>query len=247
MALRARIAHVRLGHAAHAFRYTADYVLLDPDGSRGPLLFSRNAFNLCSVHDRDHGGARGRGRGASWVRDMLHEHGVPEVDEIAIRLLTQPRFLGCWFTPVSFWFAFRGEALVAAIAEVNNTFGHRHCYLSANPGFAPITSGDEPAVRKVFHVSPFLDIAGKYRFRYALDRRKVAVRIVQDDGGPKLIATMVGELRPLRNRDIALGLVRRPLGPLRVLALIYWNALRLKLKGATYRPCPDPPEQEMTT
>jgi DUF1365 family protein len=38
----------------------------------------------------------------------------------------------------------------------------------------------------------------------------------------------------------------RPGGALRVIAQIYWHALRLKLKGAAYRRRPEPPDQEIT-
>jgi DUF1365 family protein len=40
--------------------------------------------------------------------------------------------------------------------------------------------------------------------------------------------------------------LRRPGGSLRVLALIYWHALRLKMKGAAYHKLPAPPEDEIS-
>ena len=44
--------------------------------------------------------------------------------------MTMPRILGYAFNPVSFWFCFdAGKGLRAVLAEVNNTFGERHCYL----------------------------------------------------------------------------------------------------------------------
>ena len=48
--------HARRGGIQNAFRYGVDYVLLDPNSTRGPLLFSRNRWNLTSVMDRNHGG-----------------------------------------------------------------------------------------------------------------------------------------------------------------------------------------------
>ena len=57
--------HRRRGSIRHSFRYGVDYVLIDPEVSvRTPLLFSRNRFNLASVHDRDHGGPLRAGCGA---------------------------------------------------------------------------------------------------------------------------------------------------------------------------------------
>ena len=47
-------------------------------------------------------------------------------------LQTYPRVLGFTFKPVSFWYATALDGtLRAVVAEVNNTFGERHCYLLA--------------------------------------------------------------------------------------------------------------------
>jgi len=92
--------HGRKGEVENRFRYGVDYVLLDPEDTDGPALFSRNRANLTSVSDRDHGGAPGKGTGVDWVRQVLAEHGLPGAERI--RLLAQPRVLGHVFNPVSF-------------------------------------------------------------------------------------------------------------------------------------------------
>ena len=104
-AVRAQTTHVRRGGLAHSFTYGVDMVLIDPETVTGPLLFSRNRLNLTSDHDRDHGGKPGQGRGAAWAREVLAARGLAGFE---LRLLTQPRFLGYGFNPVSFWLAFDG-------------------------------------------------------------------------------------------------------------------------------------------
>jgi uncharacterized protein len=242
----ARVTHARRGDIRHAFTYNVDYLLLTPEAATGPALLSFERFNLASFHSRDHGGPRGAGRGVSWARDVLTRAGLTDQRDVAMRLLTQPRFLGIWFTPVSFWLAFRGGAPIALIAEVNNTFGQRHSYLCHLPDFAPLDAGGEMETAKVFHVSPFQDVAGKYRFRLQLKADKLTLRIRQIDGDEGLVATMVGRLGPLGNAHLLVAAVRGPLWPLRTLALIHWHALRLWLKGARYRPLPAPPDQEVS-
>ncbi|MFE3836535.1 DUF1365 domain-containing protein [Pseudogemmobacter sonorensis] len=244
--LAATVSHARRGRIRHSFRYGTDYLLLSPDHAAGPPLFSRNRFNLLAVHDRDHGGPRGQGRGADWARARFANAGLETAPGDALALLTQPRVLGHWFTPISFWLVLRGDAVLAAIAEVNNTFGQRHSYLCHQPGFTPLGPGDAIRAQKVFHVSPFQDVAGEYRFNFALAPDRIAIRIAQVDGPRGLNAAMAGPLHPLTDRRVLAACLRRPGGSLRVLALIYWNALRLKLKGARYRRLPDPPEQEIT-
>jgi len=207
------------------------------------MLFSRNRLNLASVLDRDHGGPVGNGRGKVWAADIFSGAGlVPE----KILLLTQPRFFTYVFNPVSFWLAFRGEELVAVIAEVNNTFGDRHSYLCHLKDFAPITANDKIEAQKIFHVSPFQEIAGQYQFTFDVSQDRIAIRIAHFNEGEGLIATLTGARAPMSNARLLAAMMRRPFGPLRTIALIYWQAFRLKLKGAPYRQRPIPPEQEVS-
>lgn len=238
--------HGRRGSVTNAFTYGIDYVLIDPEAPpAGPALFSRNRFNLFAVHDRDHGGPRGDGAGAPWARRVLAEHGLPS-DGLRLDLLTQPRCLGYGFNPVSFWLAWHGSDLVAVIAEVGNTFGDRHSYLCARPGFAPIGREDRLQAEKVFHVSPFQAIAGGYTFTFDIDPTRIDIRILHHNGEERLAATLKGPRLPLTTRGLAAAALRRPLGPLRALALIHWQALRLALKGAPFRSRPAPPAKEIT-
>ena len=237
--------HGRRGALRHSFCYRMDFVLIDPEaGAPGPLLFSRNRANLATVHDRDHGGPRKAGRGAPWAREVFARFGLLAPDQIL--LMTQPRILGAGFNPVSFWLAYRGGALLAVIAEVNNTFGDRHSYLCHRPGFAPIGPEDEITAQKVFHVSPFQQIAGQYRFRFDIAPDHIAIRIIHENGPEGLIATLTGPRHPLSSAALIVGLLRRPWLPIRSLMLIFWQALRLKGKGARYVKRPDPPSEELS-
>jgi len=244
--LKGATTHARRGSVRHAFTYGVDYVLIDPEARGGPLLFSRNKLNLASVHDRNHGGAPGNGAGAAWAWDVLAQRGLTRAPQHRLRLLTQPRFLGYIFNPVSFWMLFDGIDLITVIAEVNNTFGDRHSYVCANPGFSPLTPDQQIHADKVFHVSPFQQIAGAYAFRFAVSETAVDIRILHTNGDEGLSASLTGALTPLGNRAILGAALRRPFGPLRTMALIHWHALKLKLKGATYRTRPLPPEKEVS-
>ena len=244
--LPASVSHGRRGAIAHGFRYRTDYLLLAPEHARAPGLFGLNRFNLLAVHDKDHGGPRGKGRGPVWGHEVLAAAGFAAEAGDVLALLTQPRLLGHWFTPVSFWLVLRGDTLLAAIDEVNNTFGQRHSYLCHAPGFAALGSADTIRAKKVFHVSPFQDVGGEYLFNFALSPARLAIRILHRHGAEGLDAAMAGPLRPLTPGRALAACLRRPGGSLRVLALIYANALGLKLKGARYRPPPAPPEQEIT-
>ncbi|WP_372841397.1 DUF1365 domain-containing protein [Phaeovulum sp.] len=238
--------HTRRGVVRHGFRYGVDYVLIDAEaGGPGPWLYARNRFNLFSVHDRDHGGPLKAGRGPVWARDVLAAHGLG-ARKVQLMLLTQPRFLGYAFNPVSFWLAMDGAALIAVIAEVSTPFGDRHSYLCHLPGFAPITREARITAPKALHVSPFQEVKGSYEFTFDIRPDQIAIRILHTNGDEGVLATLSGPLRPLTSGGILRACLRRPLGALRTIILIYWQALRLRLKGARYRTRPTPPETEVS-
>ncbi|SEO19194.1 hypothetical protein SAMN04490248_102189 [Salinihabitans flavidus] len=245
--IRGRTWHGRRGAIANAFSYGVDFVLLEPEAPRLPALLSHNRFNLWAVHDRHHGGARGAGEGAAWVRRQLAAHGHPDPEEARIELLTQPSFLGLHFNPVSFWLIWHAGALNAVIAEVNNTMGDRHSYFCARPGFAPIRPRDEITATKIFHVSPFQDTRGTYRFHFRVTDRRIAIRIALEDGAGGVLATLNGARRPATPRSLLGAALRRPMGSGRVVALILWQALKLWAKGARFRRRPAPPAEEISS
>ena len=163
-----------------------------------------------------------------------------------VLLLTQPSWLGHGFNPVSFWFALKGEELIAVIAEVNNTYGDRHSYFCARADLGPIDPQDRICVQKLLHVSPFQSVAGAYEFRFHLTAQKVAIRIDFRNEDNGLVATLAGPRAPLTNRVILRAVLRNPVRAFRVTALIHWQALRLKLRGALFRARPAPPKQEVS-
>jgi DUF1365 family protein len=238
--------HGRKGAIGNSFRYSVDYVLLDAEApARGTWLFSRNRANLTALHDIDHGGAPGQGRGPLWAREVLAAHQVRAAGRLM--LLAQPRVLGHVFNPVSFWLAHDAEdRLVAVIAEVTNTFGDRHSYLCVKPDGSAITKADKLTAQKIFHVSPFQPIEGGYGFRFDITDEHVGVWIDYSSTKGGLIATFCGQRAPISNRSILRFAMRRPLGARRVLALIHWQALKLWWKGARYRDRPEPPLEEVS-
>ncbi len=238
--------HGRKGTVANAFRYSIDYVVLDAEAAvQTPALFARNGAGLTSLQDVDHGGPKGAGRGARWVRDVLAQYQISGVAKI--ELMAQPRVLGHVFNPVSFWLCRDHDAaLIAVIAEVSNTFGDRHSYLCHHPDLREIRPDDHLQATKVFHVSPFQPVKGSYSFRFDIrdDRIGIWIDYTQKDGG--LIATLTGRRGPLTNAGILRSLLRRPFGARRVLALIHWQAIKLWWKGAGYRPRPAPPAEDIS-
>ena len=197
------VRHARLRPVPHAFAYPVFFLLLPMRTLRaqGSGALARNRGGLVSFHDRDHGD--GRDDALAWLDELLAAAGIRDADGEAW-LHCFPRVLGYAFKPVSFWYCHRADGtLRAVVAEVNNTFGERHCYLLDAPAWgAPITA------RKVFHVSPFCPVEGQYRFRFLLapQRARTVVRIDYEDAqGPLLQTSVSGALQPLKAASSGTG------------------------------------------
>jgi DUF1365 family protein len=237
----------------HAFRYRCYYLRLPMRALAGrPFvtgLLARNRRGLLSFHDRDY--APDGGDPVAWIDATLRAHGVDDADG-ELWLQTMPRVLGYVFNPVSFWFCERADgALRAVLCDVRNTFGERHFYL-LDTG-APIAPGQVLEAAKVFHVSPFCEARGRYRFRFerglAADGRTAwhAARIDYHDEHGLLLRTSLGGLaRPLDRAGAVRAFLAYPLQTLAVVVRIHWQALRLWRRGVPYFAKPAAPAQELT-
>lgn len=240
---RGEVRHRRLRPSEHAFAYPTYFLMLPMRRLRQApcAALRRNRFGLLSFHDRDHGD--GRADALAWLDEVLHKEGVASPGEpvAEVWLQTYPRVLGYVFKPVSFWHCHRPDGSLAAIvAEVNNTFGERHCYLLAG---AELGFGRELVARKVFHVSPFCQVQGQYRFRFMRTADRTVARVDHDDDLGALLQTSVsGELQPLTARSVRAAFFGMPMMTLGVIARIHWQALRLWLKRVPFQSKPQPPQ-----
>ncbi|SCZ69041.1 hypothetical protein SAMN04488118_108183 [Epibacterium ulvae] len=237
--------HRRQGALHNAFTYGVDFVLTDLTEPQ-PGLISKNRFNLWSLHDRHHGGPRGKGQGLPWFQEVLKAHDFP-VEQAEFLLLTQPSLLWFHFNPVSFWIALIDGKPCAFVAEVNNTFGHRHCYFCALDGFRSIQERDVLHATKIMHVSPFQQVAGTYQFQLAYTEDDIKIRIDYKNQGEGVLATLSGKRRPATNRSLLYAAMRRPFGAVRVIGLIYWQALKLWIKRAPFLKTPPPPKLPLSS
>ncbi len=248
-----QVQHSRLRPARHAFRYPTHFLMLplrslarEPQGWGA---VAHNRLGLLSFHDRDHG--QGQDSALGWFESVLESHGLLPQADGEIWLHTFARVAGYAFKPVSFWYAHRRDgSLVAVMAEVNNTFGERHCYLLCGPELA---WGREMQASKVFHVSPFCRVAGDYRFRFmraaTQDGRaeRTVVRIEHHDAcGPLLLTSVSGVLAPASTARVRRAFISMPLMSLGVVLRIHWQALQLAVKRVPFFRKPQPPEALVT-
>ncbi len=242
------VMHRRLRPVVNAFVYPVFYVQLPVRelDSANCGIFSVDRRNVLSFYQKDHG-ARDGSPILPWIEHRLAEHGLPNDGEIILQ--TFPRLFGYVFNPVSFWFCHdRQGALIAVLAEVNNTFGGRHSYLLHNPGGAPLADGQVLQAVKAFHVSPFNEIEGGYRFRFHLERPVPLARIDYDDAeGELLLTSIAGKAKEWTAANLLGAFLRMPFLTAGVMFRIHWQALKLWLKGVPFRGAHvSPPLQEPT-
>lgn len=228
------VMHRRLRPAIHAFRYPVFFLRLPLDRLDPVAWIPFDRFGIFSFHVVDHGPRDGTPL-LPWIRGLLAREGVFADGHIVLQ--TFPRVLGYVFNPVSFWYCHdRAGALIAVLAEVNNTFGGTHAYLLHNPGGAPLRDGQELRADKEFHVSPFNEIVGGYRFRFHLDRPAQLARIDYDDADGELLRTAIsGKPRRWGTGALLSAVLRMPLMTAGVMLRIHWQALKLWLKGVPFR------------
>jgi DUF1365 family protein len=159
-----------------------------------------------------------------------------------IRVLTHLRYLGVFFSPLSLYYCFDadGRRVEAVVAEVSNTpWGERHCYvLGAGPtdGRAGMQRHQH---RKEFHVSPFMPMDVDYRWWLSRPGQRLLAHIENHQLEGKLFdATLVLNRRPLTAAELLKTLLLFPAMTIKVVAAIYWEALRLWLKGCRFIPHP---------
>ena len=250
-----RVMHVRLRPFIHRFVYRVFCLQLRIDQPRAletfnSWLFGVNRSRLVSFWSRDHGACDGSDL-YLWIKNKLVEADM-HFDLGAVKLQCFPRVMGYVFNPVSFWFLYdRQGELRALLAEVNNTFGQRHQYLLAASSLEPIDSSTVLECVKVFHVSPFCDVKGTYRFNYtcrsSLERMAIDYHDTPELDAPLLRTAIVTQSELMNTRNLLNCLISMPMMTIGVMVRIHVQAFKLWRKGARYHPVPPLPQQELTT
>jgi DUF1365 family protein len=229
-----KLTHTRRGPRRHRFAMRLHMFYLDVDEMDRALpisLLRRGRFGWLSFCRADYLGNPGRSL-KSEVLDLV-ESRIGRRPTGPVRLLTQVRWFGYVFNPVSFYYCFApdGVTLDAIVAEITNTpWQERHAYVL--PAEA---AGIRASFPKAFHVSPFFDMAQRYRWLLTTPADDLVVTMVnQEEGRDVFSATLALERRPLSPAVLWSLVLRQPFMSWRVHLGIYIHAFRLWLKRTPY-------------
>lgn len=252
-----QVKHSRLRPVHNRFSYGV-FTLKIPmrERRRNPALLQQfgigdNHWAFYSFYDQDHG--HGDKDSLQWAEDLFAKEGIC-IPDGEIWLQTFPRVMGYVFNPVSFWIYTQADQSVCAVlAEVNNTFGERHCYLLHKGSGEALHSGETLVSQKVFHVSPFCDVSGEYRFRFLFskDSESKANSVCRielfSDQKPLIYTSISGQDQELSRPVLHLAKLKYPMMTFGVIARIHWQALKLWIKGVPFHSKPEPPKMEISS
>ena len=255
-----QVYHRRTRPCEHELRYSVFTLLLDLSEidalTKRLWLFSRNRFNLFAFYDRDFGENRNE-RLTDYIARQLAQSGI-HTTPTRVLLSCFPRVLGYVFNPLSLFYCLNDQGrCFAVVHEVHNTFGERHAYvLSVEEAGLPLAnvSADNEAIDKAdgeaigdngdpvqwihqeadkeLFVSPFARMGMSYHFRLNLPAEKQVVVIrASDSEGLLITASYTATRHVLSTSGLARFFIKVPLLSATVVVGIYWEALRLWIKG----------------
>ena len=244
------VRHTRIGPVEHHFRhafyfYAFDLLTLKRLHQKTPG-FAINRFAPVSLRDRDYL-REGSASIAHKASELIAAHWPNENIERVV-LVTSARYFGYVFNPVSFHLLFdANNQLKGMIAEVNNTFKEKHIYLVHDFEQEGTTWIPREATLKDFHVSPFNDMDGEYKFLVHIDGDQLKIEVNLEREGQRVLSTYIrGTARPFTSINLWKTIARYPFRAALTTPRILLEAARLHYKKKLPIHQKPKPESSMT-
>lgn len=179
-----KLNHIRNSPSFRKFGFNHTMILLnlsDGENAHLPWPLTRKKHGFISIFSGNHI-SDSRNSLIEKIYNSTSESDLTILDSDTILMLSAPAIIGYSFNPASFYFVFDDKKhFKGSIVEVHNTFKESHLYkLSSNAGS---TTKFEGFNIKQFHVSPFLDREGYYKFNFSLNSNifDIQINLFQED------------------------------------------------------------------
>ncbi|WP_448211706.1 DUF1365 domain-containing protein [Colwellia sp. MEBiC06753] len=246
------VRHRRYTPKSNAFNYRLYMLGLDVDevmsGRFSCGVLGRQWFKPIRVNEKKYLRGEPGDLRTRITAKVLSLGGVKPV--VNITMLVQAQCLGLYFSPANFYFCYDQQGrCIYMLTEVSNTpWNKRHYYL--------VDMVENRPMEKDFHVSPFMDLAMQYHWRVKAPKRlsadlspeqqnddqqqqdKLLIHIEnkRHDGEKLFDATLALSKTPLTVKNLLQVWLQFPVMTLKVVAGIYYQALKLFAKGIAFVP-----------
>lgn len=235
------ISHTRFVPKKHTFNYKVNMLYIDLDKISESFaknwFWSANKFNLASFKRSDFFGDTKKSIKNS-INELLFE--TLQYKHVGkIFLLTNIRYFGYCFNPVSFYYCEDSKGkLIAIVSHITNTpWDEKYAYVNDCRDIP--SSSKHFEFDKAFHVSPFMPMNMKYKWIFSTPKDFLFVSMdnIKKDTlcfNATLKLTKKAWTPQALNRILFLSL---PFS-IKTIFLIYWNALVLAIKRVKFYPHP---------